>query len=122
MGWYQTYVLPKLIDTACSQPPMQELRARYVPRAVGDVLEIGIGSGLNLQHYSRSVNRITGLDPAAELTAVAERRAGRIEAPVSLIRIYDLTHQNQLCRPGPAHQSGKSLRPSRARDDSQIDL
>ena len=87
MGWYQTYVLPKLIDKACSQPPMQALRARYVPRAAGEVLEIGIGSGLNLQHYSSSVTGITGLDPAAELTAVAEQRARRIEAPVSLVRI-----------------------------------
>lgn len=87
MGWYQTYVLPKLIDKACSQPPMQALRGRYVPRAAGEVLEIGIGSGLNLQHYSPSVTRITGLDPAAELTSVAERRASRIEAPVSLIRV-----------------------------------
>ena len=59
MGWYETYVLPKLIDKACSQPPMQELRARYVPRATGAVLEMGIGSGLNLQHYSPATTSIT---------------------------------------------------------------
>ena len=48
MGLYAKYVLPKLIDAACGQPPMAELRSRYVPQAEGDVLEIGIGSGLNL--------------------------------------------------------------------------
>ena len=48
-GLYEKYVLPKLIDAACSQPPMTELRSRYVSQAKGDVLEIGIGSGLNLR-------------------------------------------------------------------------
>ena len=47
MGLYAKYVLPKMIDTLCAQPPMTELRRRYVPMARGDVLEIGIGSGLN---------------------------------------------------------------------------
>ncbi len=87
MGWYEDRVLPKIIDKACGQPPMKELRARYVPRASGEVLEIGIGSGLNLEHYSSEATAITGLDPAAELTLVAERRASRIDTPVSLIRI-----------------------------------
>jgi ubiquinone/menaquinone biosynthesis C-methylase UbiE len=87
MGWYDRHVLPRLIDAACSQPPMAALRARYVPRATGDVLEIGIGSGLNLIHYSSAVRSITGLDPAVELTARAEERAGRIAPPVSLLRV-----------------------------------
>jgi ubiquinone/menaquinone biosynthesis C-methylase UbiE len=87
MSWYDRYVLPRLIDAACSQPPMQALRARYVPRAAGDVLEMGIGSGLNLVHYSSAVRSITGLDPAIELTARAETRARRIAAPVTLLRV-----------------------------------
>jgi ubiquinone/menaquinone biosynthesis C-methylase UbiE len=87
MGWYDRHVLPRLIDAACSQPPMQALRARYVPRASGDVLEIGIGSGLNLMHYSSAVRSITGLDPAVELTAKAEERARRITPPVNLLRV-----------------------------------
>ena len=51
MGFYSRRILPKLIDKACSQPPMQTLRSRYVSQATGRVLEIGIGSGLNLPHY-----------------------------------------------------------------------
>ena len=65
---YEKYVLPKLIDAACGQPPMTDLRSRYVSQAQGDVLEIGIGSGLNLKHYGPDVRSITGVDPAAELT------------------------------------------------------
>lgn len=87
MNWYNRKILPRLIDAACSQKPMTALRARYVARASGDVLEIGIGSGLNLEHYSSAAVHITGLDPAAELTVMAEQRASRIAQPVSLIRV-----------------------------------
>ena len=87
MGLYAKYVLPKLIDTACGQPPMRELRSRYVPQARGDVLEIGIGSGLNLEHYSSEVNSITGLDPAAELTEKAQARASELQAPVDILQV-----------------------------------
>lgn len=87
MGWYDRYVLPKLIDAACSQKPMTKLRARYVPRAAGDVLEIGIGSGLNLGHYGPEVTSLTGLDPAAELTERARERADRLGRPVRVLGI-----------------------------------
>lgn len=87
MGLYAKYVLPKLIDTACSQPPMAELRSRYVPEAEGDVLEIGIGSGLNLPHYSPRAKRVTGLDPHAELTDMARRRAADAHPEVDVLAI-----------------------------------
>ncbi|MCY4342160.1 MAG: class I SAM-dependent methyltransferase [Gammaproteobacteria bacterium] len=85
MGLYAKYVLPKLIDLACGQPLMASLRAEYVPRAEGDVLEIGIGSGHNLSHY-RDASTVTGLDPAPELTAMASRRAAAIDAEVSILQ------------------------------------
>lgn len=84
---YERYVLPTLIDKACGQPPMTELRARYVSQAVGHVLEIGIGSGLNLSHYGPEVSSVTGIDPAAELTVKAEQRAERIAAEVNVIGV-----------------------------------
>ncbi len=85
MGLYAKYVLPKLIDIACGQEPMAELRAEYVPRAEGNVLEIGIGSGHNLPHYQQAKS-ITGLDPAAEITAMARQRAQAIQADVRIIQ------------------------------------
>lgn len=86
-GFYERRILPKLIDMACSQPPMTRLRSQYVSRARGRVLEIGIGSGLNLPHYGGEVTSITGVDPAAELTAKARERADAIAAPVDVLGV-----------------------------------
>lgn len=87
MGWYHRYVLPKLIESACGQKPMRELRSRYVPRAGGDILEIGIGSGHNLSHYGPQVTSVTGLDPAPELTGMARHRADRLSVPVEILQV-----------------------------------
>ena len=51
MNLYERYVLPKLIDVACSTGNVMKARSKIVPQALGEVLEIGIGSGLNLQFY-----------------------------------------------------------------------
>jgi ubiquinone/menaquinone biosynthesis C-methylase UbiE len=85
MGLYARYVLPRLIDAACGQPPMAALRARYVPRARGRVLEIGIGTGHNLPYYGADVTSVTGIDPAAALTATARRRASNLHCPVHVL-------------------------------------
>lgn len=87
MGLYQRYVLPRLIESACGQKPMQRLRELYVPKARGDVLEIGIGSGHNLAHYGPEVTSVTGLDPAAELTSMARERANRLAVPVTVLEV-----------------------------------
>lgn len=71
-GLYDRYILPKLLTCACSSPPMMRQRAKVVPKASGQVLELGIGMGLNLGFYDTSqVERVIGVDPAAELRALA---------------------------------------------------
>ncbi len=87
MGWYARTVLPKLIEAGCSQPLLMKLRAAYVPQASGKVLEIGIGTGLNLQYYDAERVELTGLDPAAELTGHAQRRAQELELPISMLGV-----------------------------------
>jgi ubiquinone/menaquinone biosynthesis C-methylase UbiE len=85
MGLYGRYVLPRLIETACSQKPLMELRSRYVPGARGRVLEIGIGSGHNLRFYGNEVTSVTGIDPAPELTVRARERARTLHCEVYVI-------------------------------------
>jgi ubiquinone/menaquinone biosynthesis C-methylase UbiE len=85
MNLYEKYVLPALIDCACGQEVMQRQRERVVPLAGGEILEVGIGSGLNLPFYDRSrVRRIVGVDPSAELLGKARQRIGTL--PVELLQ------------------------------------
>ncbi|MDX1624777.1 MAG: class I SAM-dependent methyltransferase [Gemmatimonadota bacterium] len=85
MGLYEKHVLPRLIHLACRQATIEEQRERVVPRARGRVLEIGIGSGLNLPHYvGPAVERVWGLDPSRPLLRRAADAAGDSTAPASV--------------------------------------
>ena len=76
MGFYQSQVVPWLLHQAMKNREATRQRRLVVPAASGRVLEIGIGSGLNLPFYGAGVTSLTGLDPSAKLLALA-RRAGR---------------------------------------------
>jgi ubiquinone/menaquinone biosynthesis C-methylase UbiE len=79
MSWYAKHVLPRLIDLAMRNPENGRLRAEWIPQARGEVLEVGIGSGLNLAFYSPQVSRIYGVDPSGELQRLARKRLGPID-------------------------------------------
>jgi SAM-dependent methyltransferase len=75
VGLYAKYLLPRLIDLAMRNKEMARLRGDWVPNARGDVLEIGIGSGLNLPFYSGEVSRLYGVEPSPELRELARKRS-----------------------------------------------
>ncbi len=75
MGFYAKYVLPRIIDLAMKNKETTRLREAWLPQARGDVLEVGIGSGLNLPFYSSEVQRVYGVDPSVELQRMALKRA-----------------------------------------------
>ena len=71
---FQRRLFPWALDIACGLPMIERMRAKVVPQAFGHVLEIGIGTGLNMPHYDpKKVTRITGLDPALELQPKARK-------------------------------------------------
>lgn len=75
MTWYEDHILPHLTDLACSSKPVQKQRQKIVPLAAGDVLEIGIGSGLNLPYYDQNtVRKIWGLEPSEGMRKLAARK------------------------------------------------
>jgi ubiquinone/menaquinone biosynthesis C-methylase UbiE len=77
MGLYDRYVLPRLINLACSSKPNMKQREKLVPLAEGDVLEIGMGSGLNLPYYDTGkVQKVWGLEPSEGMRRLARRRLG----------------------------------------------
>lgn len=88
MGFYDRHILPHLIDFACGMGAVMKARSQIVPQATGRVLEIGIGSGLNLRYYDPDiVTVIVGVDPSADMQALARDRAEEIEIPVEMIAL-----------------------------------
>ena len=85
MGFYGKYVLPTLTDLAMRNAAARTERARFVPQATGVVLEIGVGSGLNIPIYGSGVRKLYALDPSAELLRMARPRAERAPCPVELL-------------------------------------
>lgn len=84
-SWYERHVLPWLLDFACGLSPIAKRREAVVPLAAGRVLEIGIGTGLNLRHYDRKrIISLTGIDPAEQLHALAQQRSRRYGVEVDL--------------------------------------
>ena len=86
MGFYRKYVLPTLIELAMKNKAAQAERVRLVPQASGEVLEIGVGSGLNIPIYGSGVRKLHALDPSAELLRMARQRAERAAFPVELLQ------------------------------------
>jgi ubiquinone/menaquinone biosynthesis C-methylase UbiE len=85
MSLYREHVLPWLIDLSMRQSRLAPYRSRVVSAASGRVLEIGIGSGLNLPFYGNSVRQIIGIEPSAKLLHMARAASQRTSMPLSLI-------------------------------------
>lgn len=82
-NFWDRHIMPRLITFCCGQPAIAKARSRIVPRASGNVLELGCGGGMNLDHYDRArITRLAGVDPSAQLleTARAKARARGFDA------------------------------------------
>jgi ubiquinone/menaquinone biosynthesis C-methylase UbiE len=79
-NWYERHILPTAIDIACGMPMFGRMRAQ------GRVLEVGIGTGLNMRYYDKArVTHVTGLDPAMQMYPLAQERIKGAGLQVDLI-------------------------------------
>jgi ubiquinone/menaquinone biosynthesis C-methylase UbiE len=80
MGWYETHVFNAVLDRQLDKPAIHRERRAVLAPAHGDILELGIGTGLNFPLYPASVDRITGLgpDPALDRRALGRAAARRL--------------------------------------------
>jgi ubiquinone/menaquinone biosynthesis C-methylase UbiE len=85
MSFYNDRILPHVINISMRNRELLPYRERVLSQAHGRVLEIGIGSGLNLPFYGSRVDEILGLEPAAGLVAMAQRSVGRSKVPATII-------------------------------------
>ena len=87
MGFYAKYLLPRTVHFLCSAKLITKQRKKVVSLSAGRVLEIGIGSGLNLPFYDPAkVQHVWGLDPSIELWALAQKTASRVGFSVEFIK------------------------------------
>jgi ubiquinone/menaquinone biosynthesis C-methylase UbiE len=85
MGFYNRWVLPHVIEMAMRQKNFEPFRKRVAGAASGKVLEIGIGSGLNLASYPDGIENVCGVDPSAELLLKASKRVEKVGFQVRLL-------------------------------------
>jgi SAM-dependent methyltransferase len=85
MGFYETQVLPRLLDVACGSRELEHLRARNAAGLAGEVLEIGFGSGRNLPFYPPEVRRVLAVDPATTGRKLAAARVAAFPAQVEFV-------------------------------------
>jgi ubiquinone/menaquinone biosynthesis C-methylase UbiE len=85
MGFYKQHIVPCLTQLSMRQRRLKPYRRRVVAVAGGRVLEIGIGSGLNLPFYGQGTIQVIGLDTSSKLLEVARDRRRKISTPLKLV-------------------------------------
>src|SRR2546426_5665913 len=86
MPFYRDHIYPRLVSLPGDTKPIREVRGRIIPLAQGNVLEIGVGPGVNFVHYDPSrVRRIYALEPNPGMIRLAERQRRRTELDVEFL-------------------------------------
>ena len=86
LSFYDKYILPKFLNCACGTKPINYQREKIVPLAEGTVLDVGIGSGLNIPYYNKSkIKYLYGLDPSIELLNLAKPLAKKNELEIEFL-------------------------------------
>lgn len=86
MSFYNRHVMPRLINAICGMSQFSDQRKKVVPAAEGTVVEVGIGSGLNLPHYDPArVTQIIGIDPDEQMWTAARKRLADLTIPIERV-------------------------------------
>jgi SAM-dependent methyltransferase len=85
MGFYSDVILPRLCDLAMRNEQLLPFRERVIGAAEGRVLEIGVGSGLDLPFYRSSVPEVLALEPSPRLVRMARGVSHQAKTPVSFL-------------------------------------
>lgn len=84
MSWYERHVFSRLLEAGLDRRGVLELRRQVLAPARGRVLEIGLGTGLNLPAYPAAVTAIETVGPETALHPLARDRAAAAGIDVEL--------------------------------------
>ena len=85
MGFYGERVFPKIMNVVMNSKQRRRIRSEVCAPLVGEVVEIGFGSGLNLPHLSEAVVRLRAVDPMERGKVLAAKRIAATAVPVEFI-------------------------------------
>ena len=86
MGFYCDHIFPRLMEWVMAGEEFLRLRSELLASTHGEVLELGIGTGLNLPHYPETVTELHAVDPAELLPKTIAARTARLSFPVRIQR------------------------------------
>ncbi|MEM7091035.1 MAG: class I SAM-dependent methyltransferase [Pseudomonadota bacterium] len=87
MSLYNKHILPRIVDCGCGGQAFEGQRKRIVPQAHGVVLDLGIGTGLNIPLYDATkVTKVIGLDPCGTSLKMAAKVAAESNIGCEFIR------------------------------------
>lgn len=84
MDIYSRLIFPRLCDWSMRNPRMARLRSEVLSEVDGEILEIGFGTGLNLEHYPERVHRLTAVDPGVGMSRIARHRIEQSQIDVDI--------------------------------------
>jgi len=86
MPFYRDHIYPHLVSLLANPEPIRRVRRRIVPLAQGQVLEIGVGPGVNFVHYDPArVSKVYALEPNPGMLWLAEQQRRRTELDVEFL-------------------------------------
>ena len=89
MSFYNKHILPRIVDCGCGGRIFEGQRKRIVPKAQGVVLDLGIGTGLNIPLYdARRVTKLIGLDPCQSSLNMAQKLANQSNIPIEFVKAF----------------------------------
>jgi len=85
VAFYRDRVFPRVMNVLCNTKETRRIRAKVCEPLVGEVLEIGFGTGLNLTHLPLSVTRLLAVDPLQRGRDLAGARLAESHAVVDFV-------------------------------------
>ena len=98
MGLYRQHIFPRLMDWVMAGEEFRRLRTELLAPVHGNVLELGLGTGLNLPHYPKTLACLHAVDPADLLPKLVAARSANQSFPIHIqyVTAETLPYDNQF--------------------------